>query len=112
MAMQPPQPQENSAQDSDAGQAPGQAQGGSVADLISNISKGLAMLVDASAQAAPEISQALQKINDEYKSVVEQMMGQEGAKGPGGPAAPEAAGAQGAVPAGAPPKGAIPMGGR
>lgn len=103
-----------------AAEAPAEGGGNGVMDLITNISDGLAMLVDAASEAAPEVSQELQSVNDAFKGVIEKIMASQGA-GPEAaaqaapPAAggmPEAAGAKGAIPVGAPPKGAIPVGRR
>lgn len=105
--------------------APEQAGGGDqVTDLITNISDGLAMLVDAASEVAPEVSQALQKVNDDYKAIMDQLMSGAGAApadaasaGPQaapGNGAPEAAGAKGAMPVGMAmgAKGAVPVGRR
>jgi hypothetical protein len=110
------------AQEAGAPAAPQEGGGGNdVMDLITNISDGLAMLVDAASEAAPEVSQALQKVNDDYKAVIDQLISAQGGQDPAAAQAPgmspaggmpEAAGAKGAVPVGAPPKGAVPVGRR
>lgn len=92
-----------------AAPAEGQEQSGDsqVTDLISNISNGLAMLTDAIGSVSPELGQAWQAFNEQYKQLVEQSM--QGAQG-GQPQPPTAAGSHGMSPEASANPGAQPAG--
>lgn len=75
-------------------------QGDQIAELVSNISDGLAMLADALQDVDPQSAQALMSMGDQYKQIMGKVMGGSGAAGGPGMASPEQGAQGGAKPAG------------